>query len=45
MLIIDRMKIMRLKIRPIVYITYNKSIIINIIKFKSTVSQVFRSNL
>jgi hypothetical protein len=47
---IDRMKnneikIIKIKIHPIIYIIYNKSIIINIIKVKNNVSQVFGSNL
>jgi hypothetical protein len=33
------------KIYLIIYIIYNKSIIINIISFKNNVSQVFGSNL
>jgi hypothetical protein len=36
---------MKLNLHLIVYITYDKPIIINIIKFKNNVSQVLRSNL
>ncbi len=47
---IDRMKNneikkIEIKIHFIIYIIYDKSIIINIISLKNNVSQVFRSNL
>jgi len=40
-----RLKIIEIKLHPIIYISCNKFIIINIINLKNNVSQVFRSNL
>jgi hypothetical protein len=39
------LKIIEIKIHLIIYMTYNKFTIINIIKFKNNGSQVFKSNL
>ncbi len=41
---IMRLKIIEIKIYLIIYIKYNKYIIINVINLKNNVSQVFGSN-
>jgi hypothetical protein len=40
-----KLEIIEIKIYHIIYIIYNKSIIINIINLKNNISQVFGSNL
>jgi hypothetical protein len=42
---IMKLEIIEIKIYHIIYIIYNKSIIINIINLKNNISQVFGSNL